>query len=85
MKYLTKSQFVERLQRSMQLFFSRKDINLQDRENKERLSKFINEYFKQYNFSCEDIKLNTRKNKINLRIKKLTRGKNTNLINLILS
>ena len=83
MKYLTKTQFVEKLQRSMQLFFSRKDVNLQNQENKERLSRFINEYFKRYNFKAEDIKLTTKKNKISLRLKKLQRGKATNLINLI--
>ena len=83
MKYLTKSQFVEKLQRSMELFFSRKDMNLQIKENKERLSRFINEYFKRYNYKCEDIKLSTKKSKVSLRLKKLQRGKATNLINLI--
>ncbi|NHI94180.1 MAG: hypothetical protein EAX96_16940 [Candidatus Lokiarchaeota archaeon] len=83
MKYLTKSQFVEKLHRNIQLFFSRKDMNLQNQENKERLSRFINEYFKLYNFRCEDIKLVTKKNKISLRLKKLQRGKSSELINLI--
>ena len=84
MKYLTKSQFIEKLQRNMQLFFSRKEVNLQKKENKERLSRFINEFFSLYNFTCEDIKLDTQKNKFSLKLKKLQRGKSPDLINLIL-
>ena len=50
----------------MQLFFSRKEVNLQKKENKERLSRFITEFFNLYNFTCEDIKLDTQKNKLEL-------------------
>ena len=84
MKYLTKSQFIEKLQRNMQLFFAGRDVNLQKKENKERLSRFIQEFFNQYNYTCDDIRLSAQKNKFSLKLKKLQRGKSTNLINLIL-
>ena len=54
MRYLTKSQFAEKLHRSIGLFLSRKDVNLRVKANKERISKFINDYFTRYNFKCED-------------------------------
>ncbi|MHA1145294.1 MAG: hypothetical protein ACTSRW_11195 [Candidatus Helarchaeota archaeon] len=81
-KFLTKSEFISKLNRTVKLYFYRKDFNLEDPRNLQIVQEFIQGYMNKYNFTCDHIKIQPKEKGMTLRLKKLRR-KSSGLINII--
>lgn len=81
-RFLTRTEFIGKLNRTVKLFFFRKDFNLENKGNLQIVQNFIQIYMTKYDFTCEQVKIQPREKGLTLRLTRLRR-KSRGLFQLI--
>lgn len=73
--FITKSDLIERIHKSVKLFFFRKNIKGNKSEQIESVERFVENYLTLYNFKSDLIAIDFRKKGIRIKLKNLRRYK----------